>query len=118
MSIKSFEFKIEGYTLTVDHKQPEDFSQYKRGTWTYSLVMDASNTDELNNQCLSVDSLCYDIQGHLLRCKYRPDPFMLFLGIERVRSTLSLSLDSDLFKKGLEELDNPILNPFPIVPFY
>lgn len=106
MLFNSFEFKIEGYTLEVDHCKPEDFGKYQHGEWVYTITMDATEEKLLSGTSRTINNLCYNVHSHLLRCKYKPDAFMLFLGIEEVRNTLSLNLDSDIFKVTMAKFES------------
>lgn len=102
--VKEYEFKFSGYTLTVDHHQPEDFGTYNKGEWIYTLVLDTSDEDVLNGKALSVKHLCYETQKFLLTTQLRPDPFMVFVNIEYMRDTLELRLGVDLHERTMQEL--------------
>ena len=102
--VKEYEFKFNGYTLTVDHYQGEKFGAYSNGHWIYTLVLDASDQDVLNGQAFSVKNLCYEVQKFLLTTQLRPDPFLVFINIEYMRETLELRLWADLHDRNTQDL--------------
>ena len=102
--VKEYEFKFNGYTLTVDHYQGEKFGAYNNGYWIYTLVLDASDQEVLNGKAFSVKNLCYEVQKFLLTTQLRPDPFLVFINIEYMRDTLELRLGADLHDRNMQAL--------------
>lgn len=116
---KEVQFKCQGYTLKVQHQQPENFGPYAEGTWEYNLVMDVTKESVLSGKGFSVNNVCADFQSYLLRCQYRPDPFYVFITAEEVRNTLGHNLNMALNEKVMESL-RQIAKPLPltaIAPF-